>query len=87
MSFHYVMKPWGLKAGQAGLLVSSGLIGFLIGAAVHGLIAERIRRRVTLLGGLCVASIFTLMTSILGASFWPFCIIRFLTGLGLTAWS
>lgn len=80
---HYVMQPWGLKASQAGLLVSSGLVGFLIGAAVHGLIADRIGRRVTLLAGLWVASIFTLLTPILAALFWSFCTIRFLTGLGL----
>jgi AAHS family 4-hydroxybenzoate transporter-like MFS transporter len=80
---HYVMGPWGLKPGQAGLLVSSGLIGFLIGAAVHGLIADRIGRRVTLLGGLWIMSVFTLATPILGTSFWPFCILRLLTGLGL----
>jgi MFS family permease len=80
---HYVMQPWSLKAGQAGLLVSSGLVGFLIGAAVHGLIADRFGRRVTLLGGLWVASIFTLLTPILAASFWPFCTIRLFTGLGL----
>src|SRR6185369_14045775 len=30
---HYVAKPWVLQAGQAGLLISSGLVGFLIGAA------------------------------------------------------
>lgn len=80
---HYVMQPWNLKAGQAGLLVSSGLVGFLIGAAVHGLIADRIGRRVTLLGGLWIASIFTLLTPILSTAFWSFCAIRFLTGLGL----
>ena len=28
---HYVAKPWGLQAGQAGLLISSGLVGFLLG--------------------------------------------------------
>lgn len=50
---------------------------------MHGLIADRIGRRVTLLGGLWVASIFTLMTPVLGVSFRPFCTIRFFTGLGL----
>jgi MFS family permease len=38
---HYVAKPWGLQAGQAGLLISSGLVGFLLGAAIHGIIADR----------------------------------------------
>jgi MFS family permease len=80
---HYVMQPWNLKPGQAGLLVSSGLIGFLIGAAVHGLVADRIGRRVTLLGGLSIASVFTLATPTLGRSFRSFCTIRLLTGLGL----
>jgi hypothetical protein len=36
---------------------------------------------VTLLGGLWVASIFTLLTP--ATSFWPFCTIRLFTGLGL----
>jgi AAHS family 4-hydroxybenzoate transporter-like MFS transporter len=80
---HYVLQPWNLKPGQAGLLVSSGLIGFLIGAAVHGLVADRVGRRVTLLGGLWIASIFTLATPIFGTSFRLFCSIRLLTGLGL----
>lgn len=80
---HYVLQPWNLKPGQAGLLVSSGLIGFLIGAALHGLVADRVGRRVTLLGGLWIASIFTLATPLLGTSFRLFCTIRLLTGLGL----
>ena len=29
---HYVMKPWHLSAGRAGWLVSSGLVGFMIGS-------------------------------------------------------
>lgn len=82
---HYVLQPWNLKPGQAGLLISSGLIGFLIGAAVHGLVADRVGGRVTLLGGLWIASIFTLATPILGTSFRLFCTMRLLTGLGLGA--
>lgn len=80
---HYVMGPWGLTPAQAGLLVSSGLVGFLIGAAVHGLIADHVGRRATLLGGLWIMSIFTLATPILGTSYLWFCSIRLLTGLGL----
>jgi MFS family permease len=80
---HYVMGPWGLAPGQAGLLVSSGLVGFLIGAAAHGLVADRYGRRVTLLGGLWITSAFTLATPIFGDSFGSFCLLRIFTGLGL----
>jgi AAHS family 4-hydroxybenzoate transporter-like MFS transporter len=80
---HYVAGPWGLKAGQAGLLISSGLVGFLIGAAVHGVAADRFGRRGTLLAGLWITSIFTLLTAVLANSFISFCALRLLTGLGL----
>lgn len=80
---HYVLGPWGLKPGQAGLLVSSGLVGFLIGAAAHGIIADRVGRRVTLLGGLWLMSIFTLATPVFAHGLSSFCLLRLLTGLGL----
>lgn len=80
---HFVMGPWGLAPSQAGLLVSSGLVGFLIGAAVHGLVADRYGRRLTLLGGLWITSAFTFATPIFGDSFVSFVLIRMLTGIGL----
>lgn len=80
---HYVVQPWGLVPSQVGFLVSSGLIGFLIGAAGHGVIADRFGRRVTLLAGLWIASLFTLATPIVGHDFLSFCIVRLLTGVGL----
>jgi MFS family permease len=80
---HYVAGPWGLKAGQAGLLISSGLVGFLIGAALHGVAADRFGRRGTLLAGLWITSVFTLLTAVLANSFISFCALRLLTGLGL----
>jgi MFS family permease len=80
---HYVAGPWGLKGGQAGLLISSGLIGFLVGSAVHGLVADRFGRRGTLLGGLWITSIFTLSTALFADSFVSYCVLRLLTGLGL----
>jgi AAHS family 4-hydroxybenzoate transporter-like MFS transporter len=80
---HYVAGPWGLKGGQAGLLISSGLIGFLIGSAVHGIVADRLGRRGTLLAGLWITSIFTLLTALFADSFVSFCGLRLLTGLGL----
>jgi len=80
---HYVAGPWGLQGGQAGFLISSGLIGFLVGAAVHGIIADRFGRRGTLLGGLWITSIFTLLTALFADSFISFCALRLCTGLGL----
>src|SRR5438477_12171690 len=80
---HYVAGPWGLKAGQAGLLISSGLVGFLLGAALHGVAADRFGRRGTLLAGLWITSVFTLLTALLANSFLSFCALRLLTGLGL----
>jgi MFS transporter, AAHS family, 4-hydroxybenzoate transporter len=79
----YVRQPWGLSPSQAGLLVSSGLIGFLIGAMGHGMVADRYGRRNTLLAGLWIVNILTLLTAIFATSFTSFCSLRFLTGLGL----
>jgi MFS family permease len=78
-----VSGPWQLQPGQAGLLVSSGLVGFLFGALLHGVVADRLGRRATLLGGLWIASAFTLLTALLAKSFILFCTLRVLKGLGL----
>ena len=80
---HYVMQPWGLVPSQAGFLVSSGLIGFLFGALGHGVVADRYGRRNTLLAGLWIVNVLTLLTAIFATSFASYCGLRFLTGLGL----
>jgi len=80
---HYVVGPWHLPPGRAGLLVSSGLLGFLCGAALHGRIADYIGRRLALIGGLWITTIFTLLTAAYADSFNSFCALRVLTGLGL----
>jgi AAHS family 4-hydroxybenzoate transporter-like MFS transporter len=80
---HYVMQPWGLQPSQAGLLVSSGLIGFLFGAMGHGMVADRYGRRNTLLAGLWIVNVMTLLTAMFATDFTSFCGLRFLTGLGL----
>jgi AAHS family 4-hydroxybenzoate transporter-like MFS transporter len=79
----YVRQPWGLLPSQAGFLVSSGLIGFLFGAMGHGMVADRYGRRKTLLAGLWIVNVLTLLTAIFATSFASFCSLRFLTGLGL----
>jgi MFS transporter, AAHS family, 4-hydroxybenzoate transporter len=80
---HYVARPWGLSPGQAGFLISSGLIGFLVGAAGHGMVADRLGRRGTLLAGLWIVNVFTVLTPLLGHGFAAFCGLRILTGVGL----
>jgi MFS transporter, AAHS family, 4-hydroxybenzoate transporter len=80
---HYVMQPWGLVPSQAGLLVSSGLIGFLVAAVCHGMIADRLGRRGTMLAGLWIVNVFTLLTAIFASGFLSFCALRFMSGLGL----
>ncbi|HZO92444.1 MAG TPA: MFS transporter [Candidatus Baltobacteraceae bacterium] len=79
----YVVKPWHLLPSQAGLLVSSGLIGFMIGSLVHGSVADRIGRRATFLGGMWISGIFSLATAIFARDDGTFLALRFLTGLGL----
>ena len=66
---HYVIKPWHLAAGLAGLLVSSGLIGFMIGSLLQGKFSDRYGRRATFLAALWVVTIFSFMTAALGRSF------------------
>ena len=80
---HYVMQPWGLVPSQAGLLVSSGLVGFLFGAMGHGIAADRYGRRNTIVAGLWIVNTLTLLTAIFATNFVSFCILRFLTGIGL----
>jgi len=80
---HYVAGPWGLSPGQSGFLVSSGLIGFLIGAGGHGMVADRFGRRGTLLAGLWIVNVFTVLTPLLGDGFASFCLLRVATGVGL----
>ena len=80
---HYVMQPWGLAPGTAGLLVSSGLLGFLIGAGCQGLIADRLGRRGAMIAGLWMVNVFTVLTPLLGHGFYEFCTLRILTGIGL----
>lgn len=80
---HFVVEPWGLSSGQTGFLVSSGLIGFGIGSLCHGVIADRVGRRPTLIAGLLVAGVFSILTAVFARSFEVFVALRVLTGLGL----
>ena len=53
----YAAKAWQLSPSESGLLVSSGLVGFMIGSLANGPIADRIGRKPTLLGALLWAAL------------------------------
>ncbi len=82
---HYVMKPWHLAPSQAGLLVSSGLVGFMFGSLAQGKFSDRFGRKATLLAALWIATIFSFCTAVFAHSFWTFCGLRLLCGIGLGA--
>ncbi len=80
---HFVIKPWHLAPSNAGFLVSSGLIGFAIGAIAHGPVADKFGRRPTLIGGLVIGGVFSILTAVAAQSFATFVLLRVLTGVGL----
>ena len=80
---HYLAPAWGLLPSQGGMLVSSGLVGFFFGAALHGMVADRFGRRAVLLSALWMAAACTVLTPWIGVSLATFCAIRFATGIGL----
>lgn len=80
---HFVAEPWGLAPSESGFLVSAGLIGVMIGSLSHGVIADRIGRRPTMIGGLLISGVFSLLTAVAADSFESFVFIRLLTGIGL----
>lgn len=80
---HFTQKAWNLSLGQSGFLVSSGLIGFMIGALFNGSIADRFGRRSTLIAALIIAGLFSTATGLWAHSFETFVTLRILTGVGL----
>lgn len=80
---HYVVEPWGLTHSETGFIVSSGLIGFAVGALLHGPVADRYGRRPVLVAALFMAGLFSALTAGLADSFTTFVLLRGITGLSL----
>ncbi len=77
-----VLKEWHLTPVQGGSIASYGFMGLMIGSVGLGMLADRIGRRIPLILGLIIFSVFS------GGLFWvhsfkTFCILRFLSGLGM----
>ncbi|KAA9164460.1 MFS transporter [Amycolatopsis acidicola] len=79
----FVKQPWGLSGADSGLLVSAGLVGFAIGALLHGPVADRFGRRPVLIAGLLLSGVFSVVTGLSANSFGLFLALRLCTGLGL----
>jgi MFS transporter, AAHS family, benzoate transport protein len=77
-----IIREWRLSPVEAGLIASYGLVGLMIGTAGFGMLADRIGRKIPLMMALFLFSFFG------GALYWAqdfrsFCILRFLSGLGI----
>jgi AAHS family 4-hydroxybenzoate transporter-like MFS transporter len=81
-TIHFLVHPWNIPKSQIGLLMSSGLFGFLFGSLASGPIADRIGRRSSLIGALYVSGIFSIVTGFVNSAQY-FNLFRFFTGLGL----
>ncbi len=79
----FAMQAWRLLPSQAGLLVSSGLVGFMIGSLANGALADRIGRKPVLVGSLLFAAAGNLATVAWANTYSEFLASRLLTGLGL----
>jgi hypothetical protein len=75
-------RQWQLTPMQAGYVGSYGLVGLMIGAVALGILGDRMGRKIPLMLGLFLFSFFG------GLLYWApdfstFCILRFLSGLGV----
>ncbi len=79
----YTVRAWRLLPSEAGLLVSSGLVGFMIGALLNGAFADRIGRKPVLASALLLAALGNLANATWVDSYTRFLAVRLVTGIGL----
>lgn len=77
-------EKWGLSLPQAGLITGSTPVGFLIGALIAGVVADRIGRRAVMMYALVLYCLFTAMAA-LSPTFELFLGARAVAGIGLGA--
>jgi len=79
-----VQTEWGLTGAQTGLIGSSTLMGFLVGALVAGILGDRIGRKRVMMYGLAVYGVATLVAA--AAPSWEiFFVARLIAGIGTGA--
>jgi AAHS family 4-hydroxybenzoate transporter-like MFS transporter len=77
-----IAKELGLALKAFGPVFSAGLVGLMIGALTTGPIADRVGRKIVVIGSALTFAFFTILTA-RAATLQEFVIFRFLTGLGL----
>jgi MFS transporter, AAHS family, benzoate transport protein len=77
-----ITREWSLTPVQGGAMVSYGFLGLMVGAIGFGLLADRFGRKKALVAAI---SVFALLggAASLASGYRNFCILRFLTGVGV----
>lgn len=79
-----ISAEWGLDGVQSGSLASWSMLGLVVGGAASGMIADRVGRKKTLMGGTLLYSLVSALT-FFAPGYDAFVICRLLTGVGLGA--
>lgn len=77
-----ITEDWSLSQVEKSWLMSSGIFGMILGAALSGTIADRYGRRTVIVFTLLLYSIGSLLSG-LSINYWMLIVCRFVTGFGL----
>lgn len=77
-----VQKEWGVRPEDMRAVLSSGLLGLMVGAFIFGPLADRFGRKIVLIVSMVFFGLTTILAALSG-SLSELTVLRFLTGLGL----
>jgi MFS family permease len=77
-----ITKEWGIPRSELGIVLSAELIGMGFGSVILGGVADKLGRKLSMLGCLVIMAIGMFLASRAG-EVWPLTVWRFLTGLGI----
>ncbi|HEX4171253.1 MAG TPA: MFS transporter [Acetobacteraceae bacterium] len=81
-----VAREWHLTYGQSAVILYSGGVGAIVGAALFGAFADAWGRKRQIVIGTCICAVSAGLIAFIPEGAWPlFAILRFFVGVGLTA--